>query len=102
MSPAFIPAGSSSDFFFFLRGCVTPKIVSNINELIGEGDDRDLDMLDGYEDLSPEIQKKIESALEQGHVDDEDWNGVSCFLVPQTTFTRLCASLKKEKEEKAS
>lgn len=86
VSPSIVLADSSPDFVF--RGCVTPKIVGNINDLIGEGDDKDLDMLDGYEDLSPEIQQKIERALDQGHVDNEDWNGVSCFLIPLTTFTR--------------
>lgn len=86
MSPSIVLADSPPDFVF--RGCVTPKIVGNINDLIGEGDDKDLDMLDGYEDLSPEIQQKIERALDQGHVDNEDWNGVSCFFIPLTTFTR--------------
>ncbi|KAL3466266.1 hypothetical protein BJX64DRAFT_251235 [Aspergillus heterothallicus] len=56
-------------------GCVTPKIISNLNEVIGEGDDRDLDLLDGYEDLSEENQQKLAKALDQGHVDDEEWNG---------------------------
>lgn len=36
----------------------------------------DLDYLDGYEELPEDLQKKVRQALEQGHVDDEDWNGV--------------------------
>ncbi|KAL2818864.1 hypothetical protein BJX63DRAFT_383086 [Aspergillus granulosus] len=56
-------------------GCVTPKIVSHINEVVGEGDDRDLDLLDGYADLSEEHQEKLIRALDQGHIDDEDWKG---------------------------
>ncbi|KAL2854977.1 hypothetical protein BJY01DRAFT_204720 [Aspergillus pseudoustus] len=56
-------------------GCVTPKMLSNMNEVVGEGDDRDLDLLDGYEDLSEENQEKLVRALDQGHVDDEDWKG---------------------------
>jgi hypothetical protein len=54
------------------RGCVTPKVISNVNELI-QGD---LEMLDGYEDLPAAEQERVERALKQGHVDDEDWKGV--------------------------
>ncbi|KAL3496854.1 hypothetical protein BJX62DRAFT_193079 [Aspergillus germanicus] len=56
-------------------GCVTPKMISNMIEVVGEGDDRDLDLLDGYEDLPQEHQEKLARALDQGHIDDEDWNG---------------------------
>jgi hypothetical protein len=34
-------------------------------------------MLDGFVDLPEEWQQKVERALEQGHVDDDDWRGVS-------------------------
>lgn len=37
----------------------------------------DMELVDGYEDLPQEAQVKVKRALEQGHVDDEDWNGVS-------------------------
>jgi hypothetical protein len=40
----------------------------------------DLDMFDGYEDLPDDLQQKVKKALEQGHVDDEDWKGVSYFI----------------------
>lgn len=63
------------------RGCVTPKIIANLNETVqegsGDGEEKDYTVLDGYEDLSAENQEKVRGALEQGHVDDEDWKGVS-------------------------
>jgi hypothetical protein len=55
------------------RGCITPKVIENVNKLI-EGD---LELFDGYEDLPEEWQEKVQRALKQGHVDDEDWRGVS-------------------------
>lgn len=39
--------------------------------------DTDYDCLDGYEELPEIYQDKVRKALEQGHVDDEDWKGVS-------------------------
>lgn len=36
----------------------------------------DMDMVDGFEELPEELQEKVKRALEQGHVDDADWNGV--------------------------
>lgn len=66
------------------RGCVTPKLIGNLNEAIdeegGDGEEKDYSVIDGYEDLSDELQEKIRGALEQGHVDDEDWKGVCTFL----------------------
>ena len=37
----------------------------------------DFEILDNFENLPEEIQEKVKRALEQGHVDDEDWRGVS-------------------------
>lgn len=34
-------------------------------------------MVDGYDELPEEYQKKIDFALKHGHVPDEDWKGVS-------------------------
>lgn len=34
--------------------------------------------IDGFDELSKENQEKVLKAAEQGHVEDEDWNGV-CF-----------------------
>lgn len=36
-----------------------------------------LEYLDGYEDLTFDDQVKVQRALENGHIDDEDWKGVS-------------------------
>ena len=40
-----------------------------------ENAEHDMDLIDGYDELDTEAQTKIKRALEQGHVDDEDWNG---------------------------
>lgn len=35
------------------------------------------DAMDGYDELTDEDEKaKVRKAVEQGHVDDEDWKGV--------------------------
>lgn len=36
----------------------------------------DMELVDGYEELPEAAQEKVKRALEQRHVDDEDWNGV--------------------------
>ena len=63
------------------RGCVSPKQIENIIEQLGGLDgldlDKDLDILDGYDELPTEYQDKIKYALQNGHVNDEDWKGVS-------------------------
>ena len=59
------------------RGCVTPKQLENIKESI----DNDIDMLDGYDEIPADLQEKIKAAIENGHVNDDDWNGV-CSNVP--------------------
>jgi hypothetical protein len=55
------------------RGCVTPKQIENLIETT-EGN---TDMVDGYDEIPPEFQEKINFALENGHIPDEDWKGVS-------------------------
>lgn len=52
---------------------MTPKQIENLIETC-EGD---TDLIDGYDELPPEYQEKIKYALENGHVADEDWKGVS-------------------------
>lgn len=42
-----------------------------------ESSDDDIEMVDGYDDLPEDVKDKVQRALEQGHVDDEDWKGVS-------------------------
>ena len=61
------------------RGCVTPKQIENLVKEIGglEGMKDDLDVIDGYDEVGEENQRKIRTALEEGHVPDEDWKGVS-------------------------
>ncbi|KAL5000293.1 hypothetical protein BDV10DRAFT_163141 [Aspergillus recurvatus] len=82
-------------------GCVTPKVIANVNDIVGEGDDRDLEMLDGYEDLPVELQEKVAKALEQGHVDDEDWRGDPEMNVRGSSGFRVKASAKTKKAKDA-
>jgi len=78
------PSAVMSIWLNAFRGCVTPKQIGNIIEQLGGLDgldlDKDLDILDGYEELPPEHQDKIRYALENGHVNDDDWKGVSLSL----------------------
>ncbi|KAE8367706.1 hypothetical protein BDV27DRAFT_123523 [Aspergillus caelatus] len=62
-------------FFWRHWGCVTPRIIASLNENLGDDDEKDYEQLDGFEDLTPENQEKVKKALEQGHVDDEEWKG---------------------------
>ena len=36
----------------------------------------DMNLVDGYDALPEAAQEKVKRALEQEHVDDDDWNGV--------------------------
>lgn len=36
----------------------------------------DMELVDGYDTLPDHAQEKVKRALEEKHVDDEDWNGV--------------------------
>ncbi|KAF9893126.1 hypothetical protein FE257_012537 [Aspergillus nanangensis] len=78
-------------------GCVTPKLIVNLNEAVEElsPDDKDPEALDGFEDLQPEFQQKIVRALKQGHVDDEDWKGDVEMNRPGKTGFRVRVSKKK-------
>ena len=51
---------------------MTPKQIINLKDAI----DDDPTNLDGYEDLPEDLQAKIATAVEEGHVLDEEWNGV--------------------------
>lgn len=57
------------------RGCITPKIIENINNET----DHDASQIDGMEDVGEEWAAKFQKALDEGHVPDEDWKGVSDF-----------------------
>ncbi|KAL9096681.1 MAG: hypothetical protein Q9165_001169 [Trypethelium subeluteriae] len=50
-------------------GCVTPQVLENIKDTI----DGDYELVDGMDELPEEMQDKIKRAIQQGHVDDEDW-----------------------------
>lgn len=76
------------------RGCVTPVQLERVIEQIGGLDgldlDSDLDILDGWEELPEWAQTKVKNSLINGHVDDEDWKGVShgCLIsLPSLTHT---------------
>ena len=51
---------------------MTPAQIAGLQDTV-EGD---LDMLDGYDGLATTFQDKVKRAIQQGHVDDEDWKGV--------------------------
>lgn len=48
-----------------------------------DGDALNYETLDGWEDLGDDEHAKIKKAIEQGHVDDSDWRGVSA-MKPST------------------
>ena len=50
---------------------MTPTQISNLTSSL-EGD---MSLLDGYDELSSEDKERVERAISQGHVDDEDWRG---------------------------
>lgn len=54
---------------------MTPRQVAGLQEIVDE--DKDFSLLDGFDELSEENQDKIREAVEQGHVADSDWKGVS-------------------------
>lgn len=46
-------------------------------ELTEDSEEPDFSRLDGFEELSEEFQEKIRKAIELGHIEDEEWKGVS-------------------------
>lgn len=59
-------------------------MISNINSSLeedaGEGEEKDYTGIDGYDEIPEEDQDRVRNALEQGHVADDDWKGVSLSL----------------------
>ena len=55
------------------RGCVTPAQIHNLIETC----ESDTQYIDGFDEIGEENHAKITKALEEGHVADEDWLGVS-------------------------
>jgi hypothetical protein len=54
-------------------------VIQNLLNALGslEGIEDDLNVIDGYDELSQEWQGKVLTMLREGHVPDEDWKGVS-------------------------
>ena len=65
------------------RGCVTPQQISNLKDSVEDNLDT---YLDGYEDLDDHDKARVAKAVEEGHVADEDWKGVSLIDRERTCF----------------
>ncbi|KAJ5625750.1 hypothetical protein N7510_002059 [Penicillium lagena] len=77
---SWVDSGNFQSWFWRHWGCVTPKMIHNVMESLDElddssGDEKNLSLLDGFDELPEEFQATVKKALEQGHVDDKDWNG---------------------------
>ncbi|GAB7329565.1 hypothetical protein MBLNU13_g01326t2 [Cladosporium sp. NU13] len=56
-------------------GCVTPPVLHNW----WEAAEHDFELIDGLDTMPEDAQEKVKRALQQGHVDDDDFNGdVEC------------------------
>jgi len=62
----------------------------------------DMDYVDGYEELSQDLQEKVYRALDQGTVDMEDWKGDPAYNVPGKSGTGPRKSKKKKAEEEVT
>ncbi|CAG8335690.1 unnamed protein product [Penicillium nalgiovense] len=82
-------------------GCFTPKQIVNVKkDLTEDSEDPDFSRLDGFDEMSEELQDKIRKAVEVGHVEDEEWRGdVQCNR-PGSVGMRVKASKAKAKESK--
>lgn len=67
------------------RGCVTPTVLHNWWDKA----EKNMELIDGFDELPEEVQPKVQRALEASHVDDEDWNGVSINAVRASTIANL-------------
>ncbi|GKT92497.1 protein kinase Rad3 [Colletotrichum tofieldiae] len=59
-------------------GCVSGEQMAHVKELCEKEDGTfDFDAFDGYDEMGdhPDLQAKIRKAIEQGHIDPEDFNG---------------------------
>lgn len=73
------------------RGCVTPYQLTQWQEVT----DGDMELVDGLEELPEELQEKVIKAIDQGHVDDEDWKGVSRAPTPHV-IQLICLGRRHE------
>ncbi|KAL8694684.1 MAG: hypothetical protein Q9218_000695 [Villophora microphyllina] len=71
----------------------TAQIAGLQDKLEGE-----IEMLDGYEELPSDLQEKTKRALDNGHVDDEDWKGDLEQNRPGQKGFRSPAAKKKKKD----
>lgn len=50
----------------------------NVKKALTENsEDPDFSRIDGFDEMSKELQAKIRKAIEVGHVEDDEWKGVS-------------------------
>ncbi|RMZ91700.1 hypothetical protein DV736_g1070, partial [Chaetothyriales sp. CBS 134916] len=59
-------------------GCVTPLQITNLQNMLGSIDydnNKDMDALDGWDELDDESRARIRQALKDGHIPDDDWRG---------------------------
>ncbi|KAL8995297.1 MAG: hypothetical protein Q9169_004941 [Polycauliona sp. 2 TL-2023] len=79
--------------------CKKEKVKIGKNELRYDILEGELEMLDGYDELPTDCQEKVKRALENGHVDDEDWKGDVEQNRPGMKGFRSPAAKKKKAEE---
>ena len=54
----------------------------NVKKMLTENsEDPDFSRLDGYDEMSKELQAKIRKAIEVGHVEDDEWKGVRSLVL---------------------
>ena len=56
---------------------MTPLQLQNLSKSIDSAAE-----IDGWDEIPVEYQDKIRDALKDGHVNDEDWNGVGIVSKP--------------------
>lgn len=65
------------------------KILENIRNNLLQGDpegEYQWDYLDGLSDLDEEFQNKVKTAIIEGKIADEDFNGVCIYSAPDPTI----------------
>ncbi|KAJ5103514.1 hypothetical protein N7532_004043 [Penicillium argentinense] len=83
-------------------GCTTPRVLHNITENIANEDKSiAFDTLDGWEELDDETREKIRTAIEKGHIEDDEWNGDAECNRPGKTGMRAKSSNKADAKDDA-
>ncbi|KAI1337114.1 hypothetical protein F5Y15DRAFT_391422 [Xylariaceae sp. FL0016] len=80
-------------------GCVSGKTMTNIQESLADGETYNMDLMDGFDELSDEMQVKVQRVVKQGHIDAEDFNGDPEFNVPGKAAIRGRAKKNKAADE---